>query len=66
MNKNTANLAMNYGDEPKDIEVIRRKRKVVLEAYVQTGYEQYTRMYKYVEIEFPDDGNDWHVVGEMI
>jgi hypothetical protein len=41
------------------------KRTVILEAYVQTSYEQYTHMYKHVEIEFPDDGNDWHVAGEV-
>lgn len=41
------------------------KRKVVLEAYVRTSYEQYTHMFKTVVIELPDDGIDWHVAGEV-
>lgn len=41
------------------------KRKIVLEAYIQTGYDQYTHMFKTVEIELPDDGIDWHVAGEI-
>ena len=40
------------------------KRKIVLESYVQTNYDQYARMFKTVEIELPDDGIDWHVAGE--
>lgn len=38
--------------------------KVVLTAYVQTSYETYTHTYKTVEVEVPDDGNEWHVAGE--
>ena len=41
------------------------KIKVVLEAFVQTIYETYTHKYKTVDIEIPDDGNEWHVAGEM-
>lgn len=41
------------------------KRKVVFEAYVQTSYEQYTHIFKTVEINLPDDGIDWHVTGEL-
>ena len=40
------------------------KRKLVLEAYIQTSYDQYTHVFKTVEIELPDDGIDWHVAGE--
>ena len=74
LDKTNANLALNYGDvyngfqptealhkEPKK----KHKRKVILEAYVQTSYEQYTHMYKTAEIELPDDGNEWHVAGEV-
>ncbi|MCC2255970.1 hypothetical protein LKD70_16380 [Ruminococcus sp. CLA-AA-H200] len=42
-----------------------RKKKVVLEAYVQTSYETYSHAFRTVEIEIPDDGKDWHVCGEM-
>ncbi len=42
-----------------------KKIKVVLTAYAQTSYEDYTHMYKAVEIEIPDDGKEWHVAGEM-
>lgn len=38
--------------------------KVVLQAYTQTAQEQYTHMFKTVEVELPDDGNEWHVAGE--
>ena len=41
------------------------KITVVLEAFVQTSYETYTHKYKTVDIEIPDDGNEWHVAGEM-
>lgn len=41
------------------------KKIVVLEAYVQTSYDTYSHIFKTVEIEIPDDGNDWHVSGEM-
>ena len=41
------------------------KKTVVLEAYVQTSYDSYSHIFKTVEIEIPDDGNDWHVCGEM-
>lgn len=43
-----------------------KKIKVVLTAYVQTSYEDYTHKFKTVEIEIPDDGESWHVAGEMI
>ncbi len=43
-----------------------KKIKVVLTAYVQTSYEDYTHLFKTVEIEIPDDGEHWHVVGEML
>jgi hypothetical protein len=43
------------------------KKIVVLEAYVQTSYEQYAHEYMSVEIDVPDDEyHDWHVAGEMI
>ena len=41
------------------------KITVVLEAFVQTSYETYTHKYRTVDIEVPDDGNEWHVSGEM-
>ena len=41
------------------------KKSVVLEAYVQTSYDAYSHIFKTVAIEIPDDGNDWHVCGEM-
>ena len=41
------------------------KIKVVLEAFVQTSYETCTHKYRTVDIEIPDDGNEWHVSGEM-
>ena len=41
------------------------KKIVVLEAYVQTSYDTYSHIFKTVEIEIPDDGNEWHVCGEM-
>lgn len=43
-----------------------KKIKVVLTAYVQTSYEDYTHQFKTVEIEIPDDGENWHVAGEII
>ena len=42
------------------------KIKVVLTTYAQTSYETYTHMYKTVEVEVPDDGNEWHVAGEEV
>lgn len=42
-----------------------KKIKVVLTAYVQTSYENYTHKFKTVEIEIPDDGENWHVAGEV-
>ena len=41
------------------------KKTVVLEAYVQTSYDSYSHIFKTVEIEMPEDGNAWHVCGEM-
>ena len=41
------------------------KITVVLEAFVQTSYETYTHKYRTVDIEVPDDGNEWHVAGEI-
>lgn len=41
------------------------KKTVVLEAYVQTSYDTYSHIFRTVEIEIPDDGEDWHVIGEM-
>nr|DAL30201.1 MAG TPA_asm: transcription factor/DNA Complex factor Complex Zinc finger.3A [Caudoviricetes sp.] len=38
--------------------------KVVMQAYTQTAQEQYTHMFKTVEVELPDDGYEWHVAGE--
>lgn len=35
-----------------------KKKIVILEAYVQTGYETYTHVFKQIEIEVPDDGLD--------
>ena len=37
---------------------------VVLTAYVRTSYEDYTHIFKTVEVEIPKDGNEWHVCGE--
>lgn len=74
LDKMNTNLALNYGDvcnEFQQTETLhkksekKRKRKVILEAYVQTSYEQWTHMYKTTEIELPDDGNEWHVAGEV-
>jgi len=39
--------------------------KVVLSAFAQTSYEDYTHMFKTVEIQIPDDGKEWHVCGEQ-
>ena len=41
------------------------KKTVVLEAYVQTSYDSFSHVFKTIEIEIPDDGNEWHVCGEM-
>ena len=41
------------------------KITVVREAFVQTSYETYTHKYKTVDVEVPDDGNEWHIAGEM-
>lgn len=41
------------------------KKKIVLEAYVQTSYDTYSHMFKTVEIEIPNDGNEWRVCGEI-
>ena len=40
-------------------------KKVVLTAFIQTSYEDYTHIFKTVEIEIPDDGKEWHVCGEL-
>lgn len=37
---------------------------VVLTAFVRTSYEDYTHIFKTVEVEIPKDGNEWHVCGE--
>ena len=42
-----------------------KKLQVVLTAYKQTSYADYTHAFKTVEIEIPIDGLDWHVAGEM-
>lgn len=42
-----------------------KKLEVVLTAYKQTSYADYTHIFKTVEIEIPVDGLDWHVAGEM-
>ena len=42
-----------------------KKLEVVLTAYKQTSYADYTHIFKTVEIEIPIDGLDWHVAGEM-
>ena len=42
-----------------------KKLNVVLTAYKQTSYADYTHIFKTVEIEIPIDGLDWHVAGEM-
>lgn len=42
-----------------------KKLNVVLTAYKQTSYADYTHLFKTVEIEIPIDGLDWHVAGEM-
>lgn len=40
------------------------KIKVVLTSYVQTSDENYTHIFRTVEIDIPDDGKEWHVAGE--
>lgn len=45
--------------------ILTKKLKVVLTAYKQTSYADYTHIFKTVEIEIPIDGLDWHVAGEM-
>lgn len=45
--------------------ILTKKLKVVLTAYKQTSYADYTHVFKTVEIEIPIDGLDWHVAGEM-
>lgn len=40
------------------------KIKVVLTSWVQTSWEQYTHIFKTVEVDILDDGNEWHVAGE--
>lgn len=42
------------------------KIKVVLTSWVQTSWEQYTHIFKTVEVDVPDDGNEWHVAGEEV
>ena len=42
-----------------------KKLNVVLTAYKQTSYADFTHIFKTVEIEIPIDGLDWHVAGEM-
>lgn len=37
---------------------------VVLTAYKQTGYEDYTHVFKIVNVDVPDDVLEWHVAGE--
>lgn len=41
-----------------------RKIGVVLVTPHQTGANTYTDVFRTVEIEIPNDGNDWHVAGE--
>lgn len=41
-----------------------RKIGVVLVTPYQTGANTYTDVFRTVEIEIPNDGNDWHVAGE--
>ena len=41
------------------------KKKVVLEAYVQTSYDTFSHIFRMVEIEIPDDGNNWHSAAEI-
>ena len=68
MDKRNANLVLNYGDDAHNgfqpteslhDRVAPCKRKVVLES----DSDQYTHMFKTVEIEVPDE--HWHVVGEV-
>lgn len=41
------------------------KKTVILESYVQTSYDSYSHIFRTVEIEILDDGNEWHVCGEL-
>ena len=42
-----------------------KKIKVILTCFKQTSYEDYTHVFKSVEIEVPyNEGEEWHVCGE--
>lgn len=42
-----------------------KKIKVILTCLKQTFYEDYTHIFKQVEIEVPyNEGEEWHVCGE--
>lgn len=59
-NTRRANYTLVEFDPQGDLEII----KVVLTAYKQTSQEGFTHVFKTVEVEIPNDGLDWHVVGE--
>ena len=42
-----------------------KKIKVILTCFKQTSYEDYTHIFKSIEIEVPyNEGEEWHVCGE--
>ena len=53
----------NHYDQP--MKELPMKINVVLTAYKQTSYEEYTHVFKTVSVNIPEDGLDWHVAGEM-
>lgn len=55
-----ANYTLVEFDPTRDSKTI----KVVLTAYKQTSQEDFTHVFKTVEVKVPNDGLDWHVVGE--
>ena len=59
-NARRANYTLVEFDPTSDFKII----KAVLTAYKQTSQEDFTHVFKTVEIQIPNDGLDWHVVGE--
>lgn len=42
------------------------KKTVILESYVQTSYDSYSHIFRTVEIEIPDDGNECPTAKELV
>ena len=64
MNNNTS-AKISTAESIIPTKKLTKKLEVVLTAYKQTSYADYTHIFKTVEIEIPIDGLDWHVAGEM-